>query len=577
MIDPTRRQLITALPTAAALPIAAEAQSRTSGQAYPDLKVALSSTAIGQLFAVDNHDGTVTIYVNRGRDALAQFTFATSTSLASHEGATKIGYTPEGEAATTRAISSVVGDLGLNLKSFGKNVGTGTSSVDTAAWRAALMALATTGMRKLIIPAGEYLIEDAILSPKALNCIEIVGQGGYDGIGGPINKSLHTSLKWVGPADPNKAVITFDQASGVIWRGISVNCNYRAGYGLQLMSSSKTTGSTKNIVEHCTFAYALRDGIIVGDWGNPTANPADRQFFGNRFVDLTFYGCGYAGIHINEWNADQQFFDTVMVYHDDGYVQNARYGIWFDSGGQASVLDNCCTSGLDVVSGEPGTGYSIFNKKADSTIGGAFGLDVRNFWQEGSGGLYYGITSTNDQKSFKFSRCAAFSETELPSIYINKGTPSKIPYTFSTCTFKSNIQIASDSFDRESLKLLNCIFFDDKGVVDSRGTHVKDGMLTQVGTDGDGFSVPRFAELVHLTLDRNLNSLTTEHVTGAGSRLVLMIFQDAAGGHEINWAKSRNFSRSPPIPQPASAPSSGTVYSFISDGERYYLASVARA
>ncbi|GEM_PF-4009123 len=575
MSDPTRRQLIAALP-AAALPMAPETSSSIFGPIYSGLEHALSGTTPGQAFAVQNSDGTVTIYINRGRNGDAQFTISTDVALASHEGSTKIGYAPGGAGATTRTISAVVGDLGQNLKNFGTGVGTGSPSVDTAAWQAALNSLATTGSRRLIVPAGEYLIEDTIKSPPALNCIEIVGQGGYDGIGGPINNSLHTALKWVGRADPSKPVIRFDQASGVNWRGISVNCNYRAGYGLQFMSSSRTTGSAKNIIERCTIVYALRDGIIVGEWGQPYANPADRQFFGNRFIDLTFYGCGYAGIHINEWNADQQFFDNVMIYHDDGFFQDARYGIWFDSGGQASVLDNCCSSGLNVVSGEKGTGYFIYNKKSDSTIGGAFGLDVRNCWQEGEGGIYYGVTSTNDNKAFRFSRCAAFSESTAPSVYIGKGTPSQIPYTFDTCTFKSNIQVDSDSFDKEKLLLLNCIFFRDKGVIDSRRRQLNGGLFSQVGTTDNGFTVPRFAEFVRLTLNQNLDALDAENVTETGGKLVLVLIQDEIGGREVSWAKSPNFSSLPPIPQPDPAPASNTVYSFVSDGSIYYLASIAR-
>lgn len=186
----------------------------------------------------------------------------------------------------------------LNLTDFDTSVGTGSASVDTAAWQAALDALGGN-MKKLVVPQGEYLINQRN-APPGLSCAEIASQGGYDGVRGPVNNGLFTSLKWVGLTDPEKAVMKFDQASGVVWRGISINCNHKAGYGLQFMPSSPTTGSVKNIVERCSIHYELRDGIIVGEWGEPNANPGDRQFFANRFVDLTFYGCAYSAFHIND-------------------------------------------------------------------------------------------------------------------------------------------------------------------------------------------------------------------------------------------------------------------------------------
>lgn len=467
----------------------------------------------------------------------------------------------------------------LNVMDFGIGVGTGSASVDTAAWQAALNAL-DADTKKLVAPPAEYLINQELRAPLGLNCAEIVSQGGYDGIRGAVNNGLHTSLKWVGPADATKAVIRFDQASGVVWRGISINCNHNTGYGLQLMSSSPTTGSVKNIVERCSVHYALRDGIIVGEWGEPTANPGDRQFFANRFSDLTFYGCAYSAIHVNEWNADQQIFDSISLYYDDSpTAQPIRHGIWFDSGGQASMLDTC-QGGFgalpEALEGVEGAGYLIFNKKMGSSIGGAFGLDVRNCWMEGACGLYWGVTSTSDHKANKFSRCAAFTgdPDNHPSVYIDKGTSTQIPHTFDTCTFLSNIKIDSSTFLKQSLHIQNCAFASGKGVVDSDGV-LTDGACAAAPVSGGVLVLPRYADVVQVTLNQNVSVVYGLGVSKRSDRLTIIAKQDNVGGWTINFAASGNFSSNPPIPDPKPGANTVTTYSFIGDGTKYYLTSAA--
>ncbi|MBO9518977.1 MAG: hypothetical protein J7493_13005 [Porphyrobacter sp.] len=576
MTSTTRRQLIAAVPAVtAAATISANLRAAAS-PTYPNTPAGLAGSIPGQAFAVDNDDGTVTVYVNKGGDAVAQFTLTTTAALSAADGAGKIGFTPDGRGATTRPTDAAIRDLGQNLKSFGEGVGTGSARIDTAAWQAALASLASTGSRKLIVPVGEYLIEDTLLLPANLSCIEIVGQGGYDGIRGPINQSLFTSLKWVGRRDPTAAVVRFDQSCGCVWRGISIDCNYRAGFGLQFMSSSHDTGSIKNIIERCSIHYALRDGIIVGEWGDPAVGPGARQFFGNRFSDLTFYGCGQSAIHINEWNADQQVFDNVMVYLDDApSPQHTLNAFWFDAGGQHSLLQNCQSGGLSVVPGIPSSGYMIRNEKSDQSIGGAFGLTVVNCWQEGEGGLYYGVTSTNDNKAFKFERCASFTNDKTNrSVYIDKGTSSQIPYTFDTCTFFSDVEIASDTFRKESLSLINCIFSPGKGVIDFEGNLTTNGLFEKGRSHEDSIVLPRFADLIRVTLNENVNSVFANGISKKGDKITLLVTQDDSGKRTINFASSGNFSDQPTIPQPNTAPNSTTVYSFISDGSLYYLVGI---
>lgn len=482
--------------------------------------------------------------------------------------------------ALTKATFSMIDGAFLNVQDFGA-VGDGATD-DTAAIQSALNAMMSYESRSLYFPQGTYAISDTLTPVVGLTSAQFVGGSGYDGTRGPINDSLRTSLKWIGSVNAAKPMVKFDKANGVVWKGISLNCDYKAGYGLQFMSSTINSGSIKNIIEDCSIHYSLRDGIIVGEDGNPTASPGDRQFFGNVFRNLTMYGCARSAIHINEWNADQQMFDTVMAYLDDAPVpQNTLNMFWFDHGGQQSVLLNCQSGGMTVVPGVPSSGFAIKNKADDaspySTTGGAFGLTVIGFWQEGGGGLYYGITSTGDEKAFLFENCRSFtSNTANRSVYIDKGTSAQIPHTFINCTFLSDIEIASATFYRQSLSLINCIS-PNRYLIDNLGTQIPLNTLlaTQVGITGGGFTIPKFATTMQVTIDSNVgNGIFAPGLTAAGQDITLIVTQDGVGGRTITWSATGVFLSTPTIPQPATAAGAKSVYTFVSNGTNYILKSV---
>ena len=479
----------------------------------------------------------------------------------------------------TKATYSMIEGASFNVKDFGAK-GDGVTD-DTAAIQLAFNQLTSLANRSLYFPPGDYLISNTINVPSPIQAIQIFGASGYDGIRGPINNGLRTRLKWVGVTDATKPMVKFDRADGAVWRGISLNCNYKAGYGLQFMSSTLVDPSTKNIVENCSIYYALRDGIIVGEDGDPTAGPGGRQFFGNVFRNLTMFGCARSAIHINEWNADQQMFDTVMAYLDDAPVpQNTLNMFWFDHGGQQSVLLNCQSGGMNVVPGVPSSGYAIKNKADDaspySTTAGAFGLTVIGFWQEGGGGLYYGVTSTNDEKAFLFENCRSFTaDTANRSVYIDKGTSAQIPYTFINCSFLSDIEIASSTFQKQSLSFINCAIAAGKLLLGPSGQAVTiDGLYTQVGIVSNTLTIPRFANIIQVTIDNNVNSVFTEGVSKQNDEITIIVTQDGVGSRTINWTSTGNISALPLPPQPNVAAGAKSTYTFKSNGTNYFLTSV---
>jgi hypothetical protein len=85
----------------AAAASAALAES-ASGPTYANTTAGLAATTDGQGFAVDNGDGTVTVYLNDSGSAVAQRTLATTALLASSAGSEAVGVA--GQSARNRLL-----------------------------------------------------------------------------------------------------------------------------------------------------------------------------------------------------------------------------------------------------------------------------------------------------------------------------------------------------------------------------------------------------------------------------------------------------------------------------------------
>src|SRR3546814_717322 len=104
--------------SAAAAALSEATAESAAGPTYPDTAAGLAATADGQAFAVDNGDGTVTIYLNDDGSAVEQRTLATTAALSSSLGGVMVGTAAGGSVekaiphVTPEQRGAVSGDSG---------------------------------------------------------------------------------------------------------------------------------------------------------------------------------------------------------------------------------------------------------------------------------------------------------------------------------------------------------------------------------------------------------------------------------------------------------------------------------
>lgn len=140
---------------------AAYAESMT-GPTYADTSAGLAATTDGEGFAVDNGDGTVTVYLNDGGSAVEQRTLATTTALASSTGAEMMGVGNDRTQADVNAeVVSVFGPGGIPFDEY-PDIMAGTSTFDCTAYIHAMRdAVKGTG-KTLRFPGGTYYVGNVV-------------------------------------------------------------------------------------------------------------------------------------------------------------------------------------------------------------------------------------------------------------------------------------------------------------------------------------------------------------------------------------------------------------------------------
>lgn len=143
---------------------AAYAESMT-GPTYADTSAGLAATTDGQGFAVDNGDGTVTVYQNDSGSAVEQRTLATTAALAAPDGSEKMGTRQTGANKRPRTARDKANDT-LTLADVEGVDMDGVEDSSTG------FTNAVADGRQLVFPNGVLKIDtDLVLSPSQLSLI----------------------------------------------------------------------------------------------------------------------------------------------------------------------------------------------------------------------------------------------------------------------------------------------------------------------------------------------------------------------------------------------------------------------
>lgn len=147
-----------------------------TGPTYANAAAGLAATADGQGFAVDNGDGSVTVWRNVSGIAVEQRTLATTAYLAGPGGAASIGFTQSGMGAVPRLAEEKFRDTvsvfdfmsGVLQVKVALRTAVDADAADiTSAINTAIVALGAAGGGELFFPAGLYQLTDS--NPGAVN------------------------------------------------------------------------------------------------------------------------------------------------------------------------------------------------------------------------------------------------------------------------------------------------------------------------------------------------------------------------------------------------------------------------
>lgn len=134
-----------------------------AGPTYASIALGEAATTTGQSFAVDNGDGTVSIYLRTGGGSTLQRRLATTAALAADGGTALVGHKAPGTGSVGRSLSAKLADTGISVLDFipvaeHAAIRAGTSSYDCATGIQAAIDYAIYGGGKAVvfIPAGIY-------------------------------------------------------------------------------------------------------------------------------------------------------------------------------------------------------------------------------------------------------------------------------------------------------------------------------------------------------------------------------------------------------------------------------------
>lgn len=261
---------------AASATASASTAESVAGPTYANQATGEAATAAGESFAVDNGDGTVSVYLRTLGGSTLQRKLATTAALAASSGAALVWYMQSGTGAVARTLEDKARE-NATIQDFG-GVADGVTSIHEA-----IDFARTSGVRRLRLPAGNYT------ASSTLDVGDMLVEG-----------------------DGAATVIT---ASG----GFVGNCLFESTGSLtqiQELGANAAIGTN-------TVTFASPPSLVVGDVF-VIYNPTDSSWSGYRTNYRAGEWCEVASIAGSVVKLKSPLYDSYVVAAVDVYKLNAK-------------------------------------------------------------------------------------------------------------------------------------------------------------------------------------------------------------------------------------------------------------
>lgn len=355
---------VAAAASAAAAALSEGAAESLVGPTYASTAAGIADTVDGEFFAVDNGDGTVTIYLNVAETAVAQRTLATTAALAAPDGLERLGFA-QGSAPyiQTRKALEKLREIGASAKDFGA-LGDNTTD-DADAVEKAFVYFAGAG-GEWRIPKGRYLLKRMIDVPAGLP--QIISGCGQRGVyPGAFNPATATELAVFVPVHNGRAAFQFTGSTGET--------------GLTIRDLAVTTLES-GLMPTCAFGWLTNDGFVrTYEFDRVSINGFNSAFdtykTGGTNTEAGIFRASHCNIHRNLWIArslDGTQWNGFSFVHNEagqnGYLVG-QGGIAI-SGHNVHIVDNILEGMRDPVKVTGGfLGINVQSNYLEACVGRA--------------------------------------------------------------------------------------------------------------------------------------------------------------------------------------------------------------
>jgi hypothetical protein len=297
---------IEAQASAAQASLSAATAESAAGPTYPDTAAGLAATIDGQAFAVDNGDGTVTVYLNDSGNAVAQRTLATTAALASSTGWEMVKGQQSGSGSILRLTSEKLAER-ITPEDYGA-AGDG-STPDGAAVLDAANAAVAQGKFLRGRRGATYLITSALTLPTGLH---------FDGEGCTFKATTHFAMLSFLGGGVRFYNCTIEGPDDGTYNG--------SGKGLRLAGSDSGIASTPpNMIEDIAI-----EGVNFVGIGHTALDLWYSR--GVRIRDVSGLRIGYQGVlGFSCEDIDGKGFDFDTFYGESGTGELNAYAVAFSS------------------------------------------------------------------------------------------------------------------------------------------------------------------------------------------------------------------------------------------------------